>query len=86
MKSSASYLSRLETGDESNPPSEDWIWRWQRYTLADIDVTLALSGRIPKWLLAFLSENPAVQDFLREMHFANLSASDWRKLAKEAKR
>lgn len=28
MPASASYLSRLETGDETSPPSEEWLERW----------------------------------------------------------
>ena len=67
MECSGAYLSRLETGDEVSPPSEDWIRRWCAKTGANFNVTIDLSGRIEERIQRYLIENPEIQKWLREV-------------------
>ena len=81
LERSASYLSRLESGDEPNPPSEDFIMRLAAVLDEDERDLMALAGRISKDLENYVASTRAVADFLRTAKDLNIGTTDFNKLA-----
>lgn len=57
MPASASYLSRLETGDETSPPSEEFLERWCEFTFQNPLKACWHARRIPRKIHEYLTKN-----------------------------
>lgn len=64
---SASYLSRLESGDEKCPPSEALLRRFSVELDVDLDGLCQLAGRVPADVLALLVAEPGRFATVRRM-------------------
>lgn len=62
---SPSYLSRIETGAERSPPSEDVLEEFARHLDIDVDRLLCLAGRVPADLAEWATSSVAVMKRLR---------------------
>lgn len=65
---SPTYLSRVETGKESSPPSEDVLLRLARRLALEPDAVLTAAGRLPadieRWLLSSPKLVPALRGLM----------------------
>ena len=86
MEISPSYLSRLESGDEVNPPSEKLIHTVAAVLGADADHLMTLAGRISKEVAKYVATTPSAADFLRTARHHNLGAADFARLARQVKK
>lgn len=83
---SATYLSKVETGD-SPPPSAEKIKRMAELLETDADELLALAGKVDPQLPHIIREQPrAVADLLRSVQEAGLDEKQIEKLTKQIKR
>ncbi|MFA5187441.1 MAG: helix-turn-helix transcriptional regulator [Patescibacteria group bacterium] len=57
LQISPSYLSRLETYDEPNPPSERVISGMAKLYGAKHDDLMELAGRVPRAVIEFMEDN-----------------------------
>ena len=64
---SATYLSRIETGEERRPPSEEALTALARDLAADPDELLALAGRVPADVLDILLADRTLWATLRQV-------------------
>lgn len=79
---SPSYLSRLESGDETNPPSESVIGRIADVLIEKPDELMRLSGRLPSDVKQYVASTPNLADFLRKARDEGYGAKEFAKLAK----
>ena len=63
---SATYLSRIETGEERRPPSEEALTALARDLAADPDELLALAGRVPADVIDILLADRTLWATLRQ--------------------
>lgn len=80
---SPSYLSRLEGGDETNPPSENVIARFAQALGEKPEVLMRLAGRLPKDVKQYVASTANVADFLRKARDEGYGPAEFAKLAKE---
>lgn len=73
---SPSYLSRIETGDEQSPPSEEAIVGLHRFLGGDLGELLQLAGRIPSDVRALLLADAGLITFLRSARERGLTSAD----------
>ena len=89
LQGSASYLSRLESGDEPNPPSEAFIRKLAVILDENPNDLMGLAGRISKEVESFVASSQEVADFLRTARAENWGPSDFarfkRQIMKEGK-
>ena len=85
IKISGAYLSRLETGKETNP-SEDIIVNISHELRMDPNELLSLARKIPSDIAEFIHGTPRVPEFLREAQKRSLSDADWQKLIEDIKK
>jgi transcriptional regulator with XRE-family HTH domain len=78
------YLSKIETGD-TDPPSEEVIWKIARVLEADGWDLLNRAGKIPKAIRAILEDNPLAVELLRLLSSRRLSEAVYRQLIALAK-
>lgn len=69
VKVSVSYLSRIETGDFEDPPSEKVLRAISRVIGVDLDDLCVLAGRIPADLEKFIVQTPGMIAELRKRKF-----------------
>jgi len=83
---SATYLSKVETGD-SPPPTPTKIMRMAQLLETDADELLALAGKVDPLLPHIIREQPrAVADLLRSVQEAGLDDKQIEKLTKQIKK
>ena len=80
---SPSYLSRLESGDETHPPSEDALRRFAEVFCEPPDVLMRLAGRLPRDVRQYVASTANVADFLRKARDEGYGPADFARLAKE---
>ena len=80
---SPSYLSRLESGDETNPPSEKAILKFAQALGEEPDVLMRLAGRISKDVKQYVASTANVADFLRKARDEGYGPADFARLAKD---
>jgi len=79
---SATYLSKVETG-EFPPPASDKIKKMAQLLEQDPDELLALAGKFDPALSEIIREQPkALADFLRTAHEQQLTQEDIEELTK----
>jgi HTH-type transcriptional regulator, competence development regulator len=62
---SATFLSRIENGEERTPPSEEKIGALSRVLGDEFDVLMTLAGRIPEEVERVITGDPTMPEFLR---------------------
>lgn len=77
---SATYLSRVENNEETNPPSEDVLRKLAKVLDDDFDALMQLAGRVPKDVASVVKSDPGMPAFLRRAHEKNLTSEDLMKL------
>lgn len=82
---SPSYISRLESGDEVNPPSEKVIDKLAVAIGEDKDSLMRLAGRISKDIKGFVASTPNLADFLRTARDEGYGPQEFARLAKRIK-
>jgi transcriptional regulator with XRE-family HTH domain len=80
---SPSYLSRLESGDETHPPSEDALRRFADVLGEPPDMFMRLAGRLPKDVKQYAASTANVADFLRKARDEGYGPADFARLSKE---
>jgi len=80
---SPSYLSRLESGDEPNPPSQEVIEQIAVVLGDDTKALLCLAGRVEKEIAQYVAQTPIVADFLRTAQKHKVSQTDIARFIKE---
>ncbi len=83
---SPSYISRLESGDEMNPPSEAVIEKLAEVIDEDKDALMMMAGRISKDIKSFVASTPNLADFLRTARDEGYGPQEFAKLAKEIRK
>lgn len=83
LEITASYLSRLESGDEPNPPSAQVIERIAKLLDDDMKHLMMLAGRIEKELSQYVASTPNVADFLRSAREKGFGPTEFAKLKKQ---
>lgn len=86
MDVSPSYLSRLESGDEPNPPSAKVIEKMAEILGEDMKNLMRLAGRIEKDIAQYVASTPNVADFLRSAREQGFGSTEFAKLKKEIER
>lgn len=83
---SPSYLSRLESGDEVNPPSEKVIEKLADVIGENKDSLMLLAGRISKDIKGFVATTPNLADFLRTARDEGYGPHEFARLAKKIRK
>ena len=78
-----SYLSRLESGDEPNPPSAKVIEKMAEVLDADQKHLMLLAGRIEKDVQQYVASTPNVADFLRTARDKGFGPGEFARLKKD---
>ena len=78
VKISATYLSRIETMEERNPPAEKVIQALAALLDEPFDELMTLAGRIPEDISPYLTSDPGMPDALRTARDAGLSSDEIR--------
>ena len=74
LKISPTYLSRIETGKEESPPTENLLRAMTELLSEHFDGLMSLAGRIPSDVTAILLSDSGWFEFLRAARKQNISA------------
>lgn len=73
---SPTYLSRIETHQEANPPTEEVLRTMAKLLGDDFDTLMSLAGRVESDITAYISSDPGFPQVLRTAKDQNMSAAD----------
>jgi transcriptional regulator with XRE-family HTH domain len=73
---SATFLSRIENGNESAMPSEKVIRELAKVLDYDFDTIMQLAGRVPEDIAQLIKSDPGMPRFLRSAHAEKFSSNE----------
>lgn len=82
---SATYLSRIETCQESSPPAEKVIRGLADLLQDDFDELMQLAGRVPEDVENMIKRDPDLPAFLRTASEKKVSGAELMKMLKKRK-
>jgi HTH-type transcriptional regulator, competence development regulator len=86
LKISATYLSRIETSEEKNPPAEDVLRDIAALLDDSFDELMSLAGRVPSDVRDYITQVASVPQFLRTAREQNLTDKDFQRLMEQIKK
>src|SRR5689334_448378 len=73
---SATYLSRIETSDEKNPPDEEKLRALAAVLGDDVDTLMTLAGRVPSDAKHIITDDPTMLGLLRWARARHLTGNE----------
>ena len=80
LRISPTYLSRIETGEEKRPPTEDVLRSMAALYGDDLDQLMTLAGRVAEDVADYITGDPGLPQFLRSAQQQGYTAKDLQKL------